>query len=932
MKPAALRRQASLAALLIACLALSPQLARAGGKAGGEAPPAKYEKVVTVEGVTEYRLPNGVRFLLFPDPSSSTVTVNMTVLVGSRHEGYGETGMAHLLEHMLFKGSKGFPNMDRALQEHGANRTADATTWVDRTNYFETMPATDKNLEFGIRFEADRLVNAFIRREDLAKEFSVVRNEFEMNENDPGKVLSQRMIAVAFEWHNYGKVTIGNRSDIERVPIDNLQAFYKKYYRPDNLVLIVAGKFDEQKALNLISTHFGALKRPAHPLPSTYTEEPAQDGERVVTLRRVGKVPLVGVMYHTPAASHPDNATMDVVSALLTSQPRGRLYKALVETKKATSVGGGNQSWHDPGVIEITATVNAKIKPEEVRDTLLDIVENFASSKITDEDVKLAKQKLLAGYDQIVANSRSLASQLSEWSSAGDWRLFFLHRDRIEKVTAEDVRKAAAKYLRRTNRTLGMYYPTTEVARTTIPPTGAVAELVKDYKGRESIAKGEAFDPTPANIEARVKRLTLPNGIKVALLPKKTRGETVVGSLVLHFGSEESLKGQTTAAGLVGPLMMRGTKKYTRTDIADQLDQLKARLNAGGGAGSLTFTFQAKRKTLPKLLDLLGEVLRNPTFPESELGILKRARRQGLVQSQAEPQPLAGNALGRHLNPYPKDSIHYAPTLQESIERLDKVTRDQVAKLYYDQIGAQKGELVLVGDFDAEAALKQFKGFLDDWKAKAPYKRIGKKAHTDTPGGKLEINTPDKENAVLVGGYLFSLTDTSPDYPAMVVGNYILGASGLNSRIFGALRTTEGLSYGAGSQFGTADPRDGYASMMVFAIVNPKGIKKADKVMREVLAKVLKEGVTEKEVAEAKKGLLQDLKVGRANDGGLAGTLRAGLELGRTMKFQQEREDRIAKLTVEDVNRALRAYLTPGRLYIIHAGDLKKSDGPGPQK
>ncbi len=214
-------------------------------------------KIATVEGVTEYRLPNGARVLLFPEASRPTITVNMTVLVGSRHEGYGETGMAHLLEHMVFKGTPTHPDVPKALRDHGA-ASFNGTTNVDRTNYFETMPATDENLEFGIRLEADRLVNSFVKREDLVSEMTVVRNEFERGENSPQGILMQRIHAAAYEWHNYGKSTIGNRSDIERVPIENLQAFYKKYYQPDNVVLIVAGKFEEAKALALVQKYLGS--------------------------------------------------------------------------------------------------------------------------------------------------------------------------------------------------------------------------------------------------------------------------------------------------------------------------------------------------------------------------------------------------------------------------------------------------------------------------------------------------------------------------------------------------------------------------------------------------------------------------------------------------------------------------------------------------
>src|SRR5207244_3267192 len=201
---------------------------------------------------------------LFPDPSRPTVTVNLTVFVGSRHEGYGEAGMAHLLEHMLFKGTPTNPHVPKALQERGAR--FNGTTWVDRTNYFETLPAKDDNLEFAIRLEADRMVNSFVRQEDLLSEMTVVRNEFEQGENSPGVLLNQRLTGVAFDWHNYGKSTIGNRSDIERVPIHKLKDFYVKYYQPDNAVLVIAGKFEEPRALELVEKYFSVLPKPKRKL------------------------------------------------------------------------------------------------------------------------------------------------------------------------------------------------------------------------------------------------------------------------------------------------------------------------------------------------------------------------------------------------------------------------------------------------------------------------------------------------------------------------------------------------------------------------------------------------------------------------------------------------------------------------------------------
>src|SRR5439155_8235505 len=270
------------------------------------------KKITSVEGITEYQLENGLRVLLFPDSSQSKVTVNMTVLVGSRQEGYGETGMAHLLEHMVFKGTPRHPRVPKELQEHGAQ--FNGSTSSDRVNYFETLVATDENLEFALELEADRMVNSFIKKKDLESEMTVVRNEFERGENSPGGVLSKRIAAAAYNWHNYGKPTIGNRSDIERVPVENLRAFYKKFYQPDNIVLIVAGKFEEAKALGWIQKYFGAIPRPARKLENTWTEEPPQDGERQVILRRVGDVSAVEVAYHIPAGPHEDTASLQVLA------------------------------------------------------------------------------------------------------------------------------------------------------------------------------------------------------------------------------------------------------------------------------------------------------------------------------------------------------------------------------------------------------------------------------------------------------------------------------------------------------------------------------------------------------------------------------------------------------------------------------------------
>ena len=893
------------------------------------------KKITSVEGITEYRLDNGMRVLLFPDDSRPKVTVSLTVFVGSRHEGYGETGMAHLLEHMVFKGTPTHPQIPKALQEHGAQ--FNGTTNTDRTNYFETLTATDENLEFAIHLEADRLVNSLVRREDLFSEMTVVRNEFERGENSPSSVLGKRIMAAAYEWHNYGKTTIGNRSDIERVPIENLQAFYRKHYQPDNAMVVVAGKFDEPKALDLIQKHFGAIPRPERKLDTTYTEEPEQDGERVVTLRRVGDVALVGIAWHIPAGPHPDFPALQVLANILDDQPSGRAYKALVQSKKASSVSTYARSQHDPGLFFADAEVPKDQSLEEVKETLISIVEKVGEEGVSDEEVNRSKQQILKLRELAATNTQQLAISLSEWAAQGDWRLYFLHRDALEKVTAEQVKSAAAKYFKRSNRTVGLYIPTAQPERVPVPSTPNVLELVKDYKGRDAVAAGEAFDFSPQGIEARVQRLEIVPGAKAAVVAKKTRGEEVYLTLTLHYGNDQNLKGLETAAQFLAPLMLRGTKHLSQQELKDELDRLRATLSAGtgggrgrrggpGGLGSLSFSIHTKRESLPAVIGLLKQVLREPLLPADEFEVMRRERLASLEESRTEPQVLANQSLVRTLAVYPPGDVRYNPTTEEQIQRLQNVSLEQVQSLYRDYLGAATAEVAIVGDFDKEPCLALLKESFADWKPKQPFERISRPITVLAEGAKKEIDTPDKANASYSAGMLFPISDEHPDYPALVLGNYILGAGSLSSRLGDRVRQKEGLSYGVGSSF-VASSQDERANLMLSASCYPQNIGKLEAVIKEELDRLLAKGVTAEEVENAKRGLLQQLQVSRSNDQALAGILSSLLFENRTMAYHEQLEKKIAALTPEEVTAALKKHVDPKRLVIVTAGDRKTEGG-----
>ncbi len=924
-------RALRLAVSLFIAATLSAQAAKPTGKPATPAP--KAVRITSVEGITEYQLPNGLRVLLFPDQSKATVTVNITYMVGSRFEGYGETGMAHLLEHLQFKGTPKHPNINSESDKHGARNNA--STWDDRTNYFETLPATTENLDWALALEADRMTNSYIAEKDRRSEMTVVRNEFEAGENDPFSILLERTLSTAYLWHNYGHSTIGARSDIENAPIERLQAFYHKYYQPDNAVLLVAGKFDPAAALKEIEKTFGMIPRPVRSeargniLFPTYTVEPTQDGERSVTLRRVGDVQAVLAVYHIPALSHPDYAAINVLASILGDEPSGRLYQALVVTKLAASAGAFDFGRKEPGTLIAYAQVRQESSLDSARLALLRTIDSVVTHPPTVQEVDRAKTSLLKGIDLLLNNSAQVGLQISEWQAAGDWRLLFVNRDRIKKVTPADVQRVAAAYLKPSNVTVGLFYPTAKPDRAEIPGPVDIAALVRDYHGDSSFVAGEAFDATPQNIDARTDFTTLPNGMRVSLLAKKTRGSQVVGRLVLRLGTQQTLTGRAEAGDMAADMLDRGTATLTRQQLKDSLDRLKARVGVGGSARSVTFTIQTVSASVPAVLALVSEMARQPRFDSVEFEQLRQEQLADLEQNKSDPEALASTAFNRKLRPKPVGDPLYTPTIEEDIAMTKGVTLAQAQAFHTEFYGAAAADLVLIGDIDTAAVRKWAASDLGNWKSATAWVRLPN-PYERVDSSSLSIETPDKANALFLSGLNVKMNDTASDYAALLIGNTILGGSE-SSRLWTRIREHDGLSYGVGSQLGIPSADDG-GTWTVYAIYAPQNAAHLASDYQEELARILKDGVTAEELATAKARFLQLRQQSRSNDNELAATLVARRDVGRTLAYDAKLEAQVQALTVQQVNDALREYIVPADLTNVKAGDFAKPAPPAPAK
>lgn len=874
-----------------------------------------------VEGIKEYSLSNGLKILLIPDAAESNVIVNIVYGVGSRHEGYGESGMAHLLEHMLFKRSAKFSEIKKAIANKGA--FANGTTWYDRTNYYEILPANDENLQWALEMEADRMITSAILQSDLETEFSVVRNEFEIGENYPSGVLMERILSTAFLWHNYGKSTIGSKEDIERVPASRLKVFYQKYYQPNNATLIVGGKFDETKTLQWIGKYFGSIPKPSFEIEKTYTVEPPQDGERYVELKRNGDIQHIAMAYHTPSFADKDYAANNALISILTNNPSGALYKALIESKLATSVYGWSPTLRDAGFSYFNCDVPKDKDIKAAQEAFLNTMNQVSKMAFTEDDLKRAKNDLLKQFENTYNKTIDLSISLTETIGAGDWRLFFLNRDNIEKLTLSDLHNAAKKYYLVSNRTWGKFIPENDSERTKITEINDIASLVNGYQGKKIAENQATFEASVNNILKNTEEGKLTNGGKYALLEKPAKGDKIEGRILIRMGDEKSLSKKNMIADLTARMLKLGTKTRSKKDINDQLDQYKTNFYTFANVDGLYAQFSTDKENLAKALDLIQDVLRNPIFDATEFEKLKLEVKSELEMFKNEPQSIASDMVYQLTALYPRIHPYCHQTPDEKIAELNNVTLADVKQFYADFYNGNNSYSSFVGGLDKSL----IKSFLDktfnNWNAKIAYKRITTQYFEAKATEKI-IQINDKTNAAVSGRINLNIGEQHPDYPAVEIANELLGGGAfLSSRIPERLREAEGMSYGAGS-YVSGNSIDKTGEWGVYAYFNPTYREKLDNALKEEIKKALEKGFTNEEFDNSLKAWIQQRKIMLGLDNSLAWMLRNYLEQGKTMKEYQEYENKVTTLTLDKVNAALKKYFDIKKLVLIYAGDFQK--------
>lgn len=890
-----------------------------------------FEKVQALEDVEEYLYsPNGLKLLLIQDNAAPVVNVQMVYLVGSKHEVTGNTGSTHLLEHLMFKGTKKFNrengnSIDTELTRVGAQMNA--TTWNDRTNYYETIPS-DK-LELALEIEADRMRNLLLLQEDKDAEMTVVRNEFERGENNPNSVLGKEIWATAYMAHPYHHSTIGWRSDIENMKMDDLREFYDTYYWPNNAVLTVVGDFQKKDLFKMIDTYFGKISKSSHVIPQPTTEEPEQYGPRKVTIKKAGESKVVLIGFKIPGVLHEDYPALSILAELLGSGPLSTLHQAIVDNGEAFYTYASASEFEEVGLLTIGTGFDVEKTNEELNKRLLEVVEKFKTEGAKQENI-----------DRIVANNNaqttlnrdgagSIASELAEYIAGGDWTDYINESKKLQKVTAADVNRVAKKYLVEDQSTTGYFIPKESGSNPETDEKASGFKASPFYYRNPAIFTNDSLtnNNTSKTTEADVVKDTQEFGRKtvagIDVITKKTGAKgfiTVAASFPIdtYFGKEKN----EMIPSLTASMLSKGTTKNDKSTLSRKLEELGVYIYIGVDDDKVSMSFKCLSKDLETVVNVLAEELRHPLFDEKEFELLKQQYIGNMQQGISDPGTQGRITMAQTI--YPKGHPNYTSSIQDRIADIEKATIADVKQFHKTYFGPLDMHLVAVGDVDKNIVYKSIESNFKNWKGGVTRDFTSKTA-SKVDGQTVVVTIPEKPSAEFFIAQYTGLTRSNPDYLPFYMGNFILGG-GFSGRLMLTVRDQEGLTYGIYSSHGGHKYNGGYWS--INASFNPELFQKGEDATMAQIKKWVKEGITETELENTKSNIIGSFKIGLATTTGMAANILSVVERGQNPSYLYQYPEDLNAITVKEVNQAIKKYIDLDELVVIKAGSLDQNGEP----
>ena len=873
-----------------------------------------FEYVKESGGIKEYKMTsNNLRVLLKKDKSAPVATFMVTYEVGSRNEAIGYTGSTHLLEHLMFKGSRKFNttkgnSVFQTLQSLGARMNA--TTWLDRTNYFAVLPS--EHLESLIEIEADRMRNAWIKEEDRQSEMTVVRNEFERGQNSPSGVLDEHIWATAYHAHPYHHSTIGWKEDIENVSIERLKEFYDTFYWPNNATAIAIGDFEEKDALAMIKKHFGKIRKSTKPIPEVYTAEPEQEGIRTVTLKRAGQQGIVGVAHKTPSATNKDAAAFMVLSSILSSGKNSRFYKNITDKGLTTSIYIWDSLFKDPGLFTVYANLSPDVKHKTVESLIIQEYEKIKADGVTEAEVKKAQAQLVAAMKFSQDGSYAIASGLNEAIASGDWTLYTTYSEKIKSVTKEDVQRVVVEYFKEDLSTVGYFIPKNK---------GAQGErAITSAKELEKIKKKYITGAEEESLSSKIVQSEPISGVRLFSLERGSGVVTMQGSFL---GGDVYSNENKRVSDMVASMLDQGTKNMSKFEISEKLESVGARLNFFNGQARVGFSGKFLEEDTEMVFEIMADQIKNPLFSEQELEKVKKRAIAGYKRSKESTR---GNAMNNMLEAfYGKDHQNSPTNPDQAIEDIKKITAQSLEEYHSKNYGTGSVVVVVVGDIKHQELEKMVKESFGGWK-KSPLNTKKEERVASKKAGKVYLTMQDKTSTDFLVGTALEVDRYHPDYLPLYLGTHTLGGN-FSARLMQTVRVKEGLTYGINSSLsGFGNGNDGY--WMVGGTFAPQLLSKGESSTLREVKLWLEKGITQKELDVTKSTLTGGFQVGFDTTGGLASGILSAVVTHNSLEYLDSYPEQVKKITLDQVNEAIKKYITLDGLYRVAAGSIDQDGNP----
>ena len=874
-----------------------------------------FEFVKESGGIKEYTMTsNGLTVLIKEDKTAPVATFMVTYRVGSVNEATGHTGATHLLEHLMFKGSKNYRNgkADVILDSVGAR--TNATTWTDRTNYFGTLPS--KHLETIIKIEADRMRGAIIVEEDRQSEMTVVRNEFERGENNPQRVLDQHIWSMAFQAHPYHHSTIGWKSDIENMPIEKLKEFYDVYYWPNNATVSIVGDVETKEGLALVKKYFGKIRRSKHEIPTVYTTEPEQEGQRRVMLNRAGQQGVVGVAFKSPSVTDEDMAPMIVLGQILGSGKNSRFYKQITDKGLVTSISASPSKFKYEGLFEIYASLTPGTEHKKVEKLIIEELEKVKNSGVKEKELQKAKTKLITSRLFSQDGSYATASGLNEAIAGGDWTLYTNYGEKINKVTLEDIKRVANKYLVKQKSTVGYFIPEGLTGGKGLK--GASAH--RHHNGPYHFKKEETLEEEGGFFQKGVEVSEPTEGIFLYTLKRGKGVVTLNGSMLGGYNYAE-LKQQVPS--LVVSMLDQGTTNKTKFQISDELESVGARLGFGSGPSRISFSAKFLSKDTDRVIGLMAEQLQSPSFNKEEFKKVKKRREASLKRAKDSTWNNAFNDF--LLSVYGGEHQNTPTDPEKAIKELKQITVEDLKAFHKKNYGKGSMVIVAVGDVSHENMSKKIKKEFENWKS-SPLE--------DSPESRPGISTKktnyismkDKTSSDLVYGIALDINEDNPEFLPLSVATRALGGS-FTARLMRKVRVEDGLTYGVYSSItGTVNKSPG--AWIAYGTYSPDLLKKGENSMEGVITKWVNSGITKEELLNMKSTIIGSTQVGYDTTSGISRAILSAVVNKGGIKYLDDYANKIENITLEEVNRVIKKHIKTDLLYKVAAGSINQNGEP----